>query len=59
MKTKNNNFKYVFILTASILLQFLSCNKPERTVLEKIDPNNVTGISAYFIQNVKDLKSGL
>ena len=44
MKTKNNNFKYVFILTASILLQFLSCNKPERTVLEKIDPNNVTGI---------------
>lgn len=44
MKTKNNIFIYVFILTASILFQILSCNKPERTVLEKIDPNNVTGI---------------
>ncbi len=44
MKTRKNIFIYVFILTVSILFQILSCNKPERTVLEKIDPNNVSGI---------------
>jgi hypothetical protein len=44
LKIKNTAFLQIFILSISILFQLVSCNKPERTVLEKTDLNNVTGI---------------